>query len=130
MIAFEVSVNGKLVARAGREDLGVLSAIVSAVGTLGPESGGTLTAPSENDLFLHVGGMTSKKGEALDEHLNWSDHRDLSVGDTVVVKVIESSEVDPPVKTAPPNKQKIEQNSREMFENAKQYYLENRHKYE
>ena len=43
MIAFQVSINGKLITLAGKNDLSVLNTIVGAVGILGSESIGTVS---------------------------------------------------------------------------------------
>ena len=70
MTAFEVTLNRETVTVAGKDDLGVLTAIVSAVGVLGRASSGTQGKASGYDLDLQVGGLTSKGKGRPDEHLS------------------------------------------------------------
>ncbi len=132
MIALEVHINGEYKACAGREDMSVLSAIINAVGVLGTESKGTANEGEGEapDLFLNLGGMTGKKRNENDEYLRWLPHHDLQIGDTVSVKVIETSKVDIPTKEEHINELFQEESEREMFESAKHYYFENKHKFE
>ncbi len=131
MIALEVSINGEFAALAGRDDMSVLNAIINAVGVLGNESKGTVNEGENQkpDLFLHLGGMTSKKNNEKDEHLRWITHELLEIGDTITVKLVEVSEAEPPVKNEVVNETFKEESEREIFESAKHYYMENKHKY-
>ena len=70
MISLAVYLNGKKLTVAGADDLGVLNAIVNAVGSLGKS-----TAPVgkgvTRDLWLSVSGLTRRIEGAQDEHLRW-----------------------------------------------------------
>lgn len=87
MIGLAVYLNGKKLTVAGSDDLGVLNAIVNAVGRLGNS-----TAPfgkgKTRDLWLSVGGLTRRPEETENEHLRWIRHRRLRVGDKVTVKMV------------------------------------------
>ena len=93
MIALEVTLNGKKVCIAGADDLGVLSATLSACGKLGLK---TVAARPEEacDLFYSVGGLTSRLDPKKDVHLNWKSIAPLKVGDTIQVRIIETDRVD------------------------------------
>ena len=95
MIAFKIFVNGEPVCTAGGEDLGVLNAIVNAVGPLGRNAAG-MKKKELADLFLSVGGLTSR-GDVADEHLRWAEHNALAVGDRVEILILDACEADEPV---------------------------------
>ena len=80
MIAPEIHSNGKRVCTAGPEGLGILSAAA-----IWHESG--------DAWHFRVRGITQEKG--YEEHLSWIDQQ-LSVGDTVTIKVVETEEPDKP----------------------------------
>jgi hypothetical protein len=123
MILLEVLRNGKLITRAGRADLGVLHAIV------GGDAGGNESKRPGHDLNVHVGGMTSKRS-GLDEHLTWVGHMELTIGDEITVRIVESAEADAPRKQKPVDEATRIQRRREAYENCKNYYLEHRAEYE
>lgn len=81
MIAFEVVLNGEKIALAGVGDNGVLTAIVTWV---------SKRAEQNERIDLHVVGTESP---AI--HLDWID-RDLKVGDSVLVNIVEKYDVDAP----------------------------------
>ena len=131
MLILELTINGKVVARAGREDLAVLTSCVTAVGVLGRRSAGPLKSTGETDIHVHLGGLTAKKDRTKDVHLNWIRHTPLEVGDEVKVRVLEALKADRPVrKPRPVNRAARAKSGREMFESAKKYYLKHRSRYE
>jgi ribosomal protein S1 len=93
MIGLAVYLNRKRLTVAGAEDLGVLNAIVSAVGDLGKS-----TAPNGNrvtrDLWLSVSGLTRRPEGTKNEHLQWVRMKRLRVGDKVTVQVIRTDRPD------------------------------------
>jgi hypothetical protein len=93
MIGLAVYLNGKMLTVAGAEDLGVLNAIVNAVGQLGKSTApiGKRTTP---DLWLSVGGLTRRSKGAQDEHLRWIRLKRLRVGDKVTVQVVRTEKPD------------------------------------
>jgi hypothetical protein len=80
MIALEIYSNGKRVCTVGPEGLEILSAAATWL-----ESGLTWD--------FRVRGITNERG--YEEYLNWMD-KNLSVGDTVTLKVVETDEPDEP----------------------------------
>jgi hypothetical protein len=90
MIAFEVSVNDEHLCLAGIADEGVLSTIINYL------SGDGTAAP--NPLWINVGALSK------DEHRTWvhgKPGRPLALGDVVVIRIVQSSEIDEPVDKYP-----------------------------
>lgn len=94
MIGLAVYLNRKKLTVAGADDLGVLNAIVNAVGELGRS-----TIPfgkrGKPDLWLSVSGLTSRPEGAEDEHLGWIRHKRLRVGDNITVEVVRTERPHP-----------------------------------
>jgi len=131
MLILELTINGKVVARAGREDLAVLTSCVTAVGVLGRRSVGAKGTSEGADVHVHLSGLTAKKDPTKDVHLNWIRQRPLKVGDEVKVRVLEAARADKPLrKLRPANRAARAKSDRAMFESAKKYYLKHRSKYE
>lgn len=127
MYALRVSINGEVPVVAGSEDLGVLNAIVNCVGKLG-NSGRKLEEQEDADLFLHVGGLTSRHDKSTDEHVRWIINRTLCVDDVVTIEIIETGSADSPTDAHAAKKRQDDE--REYFEHCKREYLELREKYE
>ena len=79
MRAFEIYVNGKRLCLAGVTDASVLTTIIDYVGR------------DTQRLHLHVCGLLIPQ----EEHVRWQE-RDLTVGDEVRIRIIESDKVDAP----------------------------------
>lgn len=127
MIVLRVHVNDEPLTVAGADDLGVLNAIVNAVGKLGSASHSK--SPDESpDLHLTVGGLTSRAAGVQDEHLRWVSHRELRVGDRILVEVLEAPTADP-AESGHEARQR-EHDEREYFEHCKKAYLDLKAKYE
>jgi hypothetical protein len=93
MIGLAVYLNRKRLTVAGAEDLGVLNAIITAVGDLGAST--AQVHPKRNvDLHLSVGGLTRRREKMPDEHLRWVNLRRLKVGDKISVKIIRAAKPD------------------------------------
>jgi hypothetical protein len=95
MIALKTSLNGQQICLAGAEDLCVLNSIVNAVGKLGDSSYPRRDPSEPPDLFLSVGGLTGRVS-ADDEHLRWTEHHALAVGDEILITIEEVAEADLP----------------------------------
>jgi hypothetical protein len=121
MLAMEVIKNGKRLCVAGAEDLGVLAASFSAGGRLGRDSWEFAGETSKPQMRLHVGGITSRKGEA-DNHLDWIGQMDIKVGDVVTLKFVEVDEADIPIESRDP-RAASSSGGREHFDALKQQYL-------
>lgn len=127
MYALKVQVNSESSIVAGAPDLGVLNAIINCVGTLG-EATREVREGKKADLFLSVGGLTSRLQDLPDEHLRWVSNRLLLVGDIVRVEIVETDSVHAPVDAH--EAEKRQHDEREYFEHCKKVYLELREKFE
>ena len=94
MIAFEVSLNEKRICVAGAEDLGVLSAHVTACGKLGKKTVPFRPDDASDEIHYSVGGLTSRPKSQTNVHVRWASDRQLRVGDVVTVRVIETETAD------------------------------------
>jgi hypothetical protein len=126
MIVFEIKLNGQSLGMAGAEDLSVLTAMVSAVGKLGPNSRGAQKLENDHHIELRVGGLTSRAEVAPDEHLDWIEQT-LKPGDVVTVTLVDATTADVPSASKPA---RTDGDYRKQFEWAKNFYLENRDKFE
>jgi hypothetical protein len=52
------------------------------------------------ELFLHVGGLTSRVN-STSEHLRWVEHAPLAIGDSIQITLCEVDEVDIPIQKLP-----------------------------
>ena len=101
-LVLEVHVNGERFVLAGENSMSVLSAHVTAIGKLGPESDGVKRRTTgEVDIDMRVGGLTSRGGRKKDEHLQWGPRLSLKPGDMVTIKVLESETFDLPSDRSP-----------------------------
>ena len=96
MVVFEIELNGESLGTAGANDLSVLTAIVNAVGKLGPNSTGALRREHIYDMELTVGGLTSRDEGSPQQHLDWITHA-LKTGDVVTVRLVEAEAADAPI---------------------------------
>jgi DNA-directed RNA polymerase subunit E'/Rpb7 len=93
MIGLAVYLNGKRMTVAGADDLCVLNAIVNAVGELGTSTVRVGKRRSV-DLHLSVGGLTRRAKGKQDEHLRWTKHRRLKIGDKISVQIVQTDKPD------------------------------------
>lgn len=95
MIVFEVQLNGKRVVRAGLPGYAVLNTIVGWVNRR-PRPG---LVPEGGELSLRVGGLESN-GQSWEDgtHAHWNVP-EVSVGDSIRIRIIESENADPPATT-------------------------------
>ena len=101
MIALRISINDVPICVAGASDLCVLNAIVNAVGPLGPDTSSPHSSSDDTpDLFLHVGGLTSRVN-STSEHLRWVEHAPLAIGDSIQITLCEVDEVGIPIQKLP-----------------------------
>ena len=92
MKCFEIRINGDKVCTAGVGDSGVLNSFVSFMTR--KEQDETPNDVGSENLFITVTGIANLEDNASD-HLEWL-HRDLNVGDEIVIKIIEASTCDDP----------------------------------
>ena len=127
MYVLRVQINDESPVVGGMEDLGVLSAIVTGVGKLGPAS--HPSRPDETAEFhLRLGGLTSRAPGQRDEHVEWVSHRELRVGDKVVVELLDSEVADPVVSGK--EAEERAQDERAYFEHCRRVYMDLKAKYE
>ena len=131
-LVLEVFVNGERFTVAGEESLGMLSAQVTARGTLGSESqgAGPNSADRSLDIVLSVSGLTSRGERNRDQHLNWGPRLALRLGDEVRITVrndddYESASRRTPVQGYPSSPL----SARRRFLDAKSLYFRLRHRY-
>ena len=127
MYALKVRINDEAPIIAGADDLGVLNATVSCVGKLG-STGRPMREDEAADLFITVGGLTSRASDVPDEHLNWVSQQPLRIGDLISVEVLDTPSADAPISGKEAEKRKHDE--REYFEHCKKVYLSLRDKYE
>jgi hypothetical protein len=90
MIALKIIVNGQLYTTIGQEDWSVLTAGVAATRPDGPNDIG------ENIRF-NLGGLSRPNSEGIIHHFRWRE-LNLKPGDNVAIEVVETAEVDHPLK--------------------------------
>ena len=127
MYALKVRINDGAPIIAGADDLGVLNATVNCVGKLGSSSR-PMREEEPADLFITVGGLTSRASDVPDEHLNWMSQKPLRIGDLISVEVLDTQSVDAPISRKEAEKRKHDE--REYFEHCKKVYLSLCEKYE
>jgi hypothetical protein len=127
MLVLRVQVNEESPVVGGADDLGVLNAIISAVGRLGDAA--RPGRPDEPpDIHLTLGGLRSRAADVPDEHLRWVGHRELRVGDRILVEVLDADSADA-IESGEAAKER-EDDELEYFKHCKRAYLELRGKYE
>jgi len=94
MKALAVYLNGEKLCTAGVGDLGVVSAIVSWVRREDQHTASKQPDCTEEELRLEVGGLISSPREIV----KWQK-RDLSVGDEILIKIVEAESADKPLKS-------------------------------
>ena len=91
MLAFEVEIDGRPLARAGVDDWAVLSLIISA--------NRSRRATDNDDFRLHLGALTSPDGEGVSHHIRWGDPETiLAIGSHVTLHIVDAEEVDAPAR--------------------------------
>jgi hypothetical protein len=115
MIAFEVSLNGKVVSTAGVKDFGVLTAILSWVRRRSDKARDGKTI--EEELTFEVGGLDSHNPD-LSEHLKWLS-KALHVGDVVSIHIVDRDAVNLPKSRKRDDPKKIAKAKRRYYERLK-----------
>ena len=126
MYALRLTINKRKPVVAGAEDLSVLSAILSLTGRLG-----SLTADRDRakpNMHVHLGGLTARRGNRPDEHLNWLPHTKLKLGDRVLVEIVETDRAGRIVKRSKARGKSNDE--RHFYRELKKQYLKLKKKYE
>jgi hypothetical protein len=130
-ILFRVLVNGSEFTVAGESSMSSLTAILSAVGHLGPESQGTSRRRSPDpDIGLHVGGLTSRANKLANKQLIWANELALKPGDTVTIEVLDAEpSVEPTLEIAANLETKSQSSAKKRWRAARNLYERMRKKY-
>jgi hypothetical protein len=132
MIAYAVSVNDRPITVAGESAACVLTAVLTAVGRLGPESTGARVQREGVSITLEVGGLAARHDENP-ESLNWIRSA-LGVGDEIRIRIIDVAQAAPPPRRERSEQrvadEQLEDELRAEFEAARDTYLALRSRYE
>ena len=126
MLALRVTVNGDEPIVGGSEDLSVLSAMITFTGKLGTKT--VDPGRGKPDMFVHLGGMTARDARRKDEHLRWTPHKQLKVGDRVLVELVNATKANKIVDRSPAERKPPSE--REYYNHIKKQYLALKKKYE
>ncbi len=115
MLAFEIIINGEEKIIAGSNDLGVLSAHVTASGNLSDGITNSIDPDKNHSIDLDVGGLDISYGRDRQYHVGWIKNGNLKEGDEITIRIIETNEADEPIELFPANR-----SIREEFERMKE----------
>lgn len=97
VVAFEVELNGERLCTAGvPEDHGVVSIITNWVKCDPAKKADACKLAPKERITLHVGGLAADP-DSTNVFLEWAD-RHLEVGDELRIKVVRTTDVDPPTR--------------------------------
>jgi hypothetical protein len=123
MIAFDVFLNRKKLARAGVGPVGVLTAMTTWVHHRAPQAGGK-RRQWDRDLSFSLGGYRSTNGD-VGEHFKWED-RKLKPGDVLRIKVITAARVDEPRRRIAEDPKLVERSQRRVYQRLKRKFEKGR----
>ena len=127
MIAFDVFLNRKKLARAGVGSDGVLTAMTTWVRRRAARTGGKRRQPQwDRDLSFSLGGYRSTDGD-VGEHFKWEE-RKLKPGDVVTIKVITAARVDEPRRRIAADPELVERSQRRHYQRLKRKFEKPRKK--
>src|SRR4029453_13557827 len=125
MIAFDVFLNRKKLARAGVGSDGALTAITTWVRRRAPERRGN-RPQWDRDLSFSLGGYPITK-EEVGQHFKWED-RKLKPGDVITIKVITVARVDEPRRRIAEDPELVERSQRRYYQRLKRKFEKLRRK--
>ncbi|HEU4342462.1 MAG TPA: hypothetical protein VFU31_12910 [Candidatus Binatia bacterium] len=115
MIAFDVFLNRKRLARAGVGSDGVLTAMTTWVRRRAPATG-----KWDRELSFSLGGYRAT-ADAVGEHLKWQD-RKLKTGDVLTIRVITATRVDAPKRRVAEDPKLLERSQRRYYQRLKRKF--------
>ena len=118
MIAFDVFLNRKKLARAGVGSDGVLTAITTWARRRASQADGR--RQWDTDLSFSLGGYRSTDGH-VGEHFKWED-RKLKPGDVLTIKVINTVRVDEPRRRVAEDPKLVERSQRRYYQRLKRKF--------
>ena len=119
MIAFDVFLNRKKLARAGIGSDGVFTAITTWVRRRAPESD-SKRPRWDRDLSFTLSGYRSTNAD-VGEHFKWEDRR-LKPGDVLTIKVVSAGRVDEPRRRVAEDPQLVERSQRRVYRRLKRKF--------
>jgi hypothetical protein len=119
MIAFDVFLNRKKLARAGVGSDGVLTAITTWVRRRASRTDG-MKRQWERDLSFSLSGYRSTNRDG-GEHLHWED-RKLKPGDVLTIKVITAARVDAPRRLIADDPKMVERAQKRYYRRLKRKF--------
>ena len=125
MIAFDVFLNRKKLARAGVGSDGVLTAMTTWVCRRASQTGGKRQR-WDRDLSFSLGGYRSSNGD-VGEHFKWED-RKLKPGDVLTIKVITAARVDEPRRRIAEDPKSVERSQRRYYRRLKRKFEKSKKK--
>lgn len=125
MIAFDVFLNRRKLARAGVGSEGVLTAITAWVRRRATERRGK-QPQWDRDLSFSLGGYRSTNGD-VGEHFKWED-RKLKPGDVLTIKVITAAHVDEPRRRVAEDPELVERSQRRVYQRLKRKFEKSKKK--
>ena len=125
MIAFDVFLNRKKLARAGVGSDGVLTAMTTWVRRRASRPGGKRQR-WDRDLSFSLGGYRSTNGD-VGEHFKWED-RKLKPGDVLTIKVITAARVDEPRRRIAEDPKSVERSQRRYYRRLKRKFEKSKKK--
>jgi hypothetical protein len=127
MIAFDVFLNRKKLARAGMGSDGVLTALTTWVRRRASRTGGKQRRPQwDRDLSFSLAGYRSTNGN-VGEHFKWEDRR-LKPGDVLTIKVIDAARVDEPRRRIVEDSKLVERSQRRYYQRLKRKFEKSKKK--
>jgi hypothetical protein len=121
MIAFDVFLNGKKLARAGMGSDGVLTAMTTWVRRRLSRTNEKGRQPQwDRDLSFSLAGYRSTNRD-VGEHFKWED-RKLKAGDVLTIKVITAARVDEPRRRIAEDPELVERSQRRYYQRLKRKF--------
>jgi hypothetical protein len=117
VIAFQVSLNGKLICTAGLEDIGVLTSVLTWVRRRAYSQN---HSSIEEELTFDVTALDGQDPKHT-EHLKWLSES-LHVGDSISIRIVDVEAADPPVERDRDDPEAVERAKRRYFEHMKREY--------
>ena len=127
MIAFDVFLNRKKLARAGVGSDGVLTAMTTWVRRQASRTGGKRRPPSGTATSASASAGTDQLMSDVGEHLKWED-RKLKPGDVLTIKVINAARVDEPRRRVVEDPELVERSQRRYYQRLKRKFEKPRKK--
>jgi hypothetical protein len=125
MIAFDVFLNRKKLARAGVGSDGVLTAMTTWVRLRASRAGGK-QPQWDRDLSFSLAGYRLTNGD-VGQHFKWED-RKLKPGDVLRIKVITAARVDEPRRRIAEDPELVERSQRRVYQRLKRKFEKRRKK--